>query len=430
MSRHIKFPLFMKDDVPVRTMEEFREYFDLEKMLYDFVSGRLATWLKDRYYDELAEKVSELDKRNNNSIETLCKLFEIEKSEYNAENLNLQDIEKTITNKLKVKAITSREDAIDNPNSVVFSQEDLDRLLSDTKISEIFVYGTEFCPKIVNRKIKFTGIGEKKTILNFKNYSIIEAKYFGYTFENIEIESDSLKELKANKAVPVNIFDNLFNIAFNDNELNILLDDINISKIYLYKGKYTLKLKSHPVEIEGIEEVSLNSDDVFQTEYEKAGYTFVNVGLPTKFNFSNKDVTDGFIFGYYNGKPLQWIILEKNKESIRAITRYVIEQRIYSKYYSGWENSSLKHWLNYGFYDTAFSDEEKERIDEVTILSKQEVLQTWHLDSEKEWWTKTPVNGRYGSYIYIVQLNGEISERNNRPMEIPCGVRPVITITI
>lgn len=32
MRKNIKFPLKMKDDFPVRTMEELREHFDLTKM--------------------------------------------------------------------------------------------------------------------------------------------------------------------------------------------------------------------------------------------------------------------------------------------------------------------------------------------------------------------------------------------------------------
>ena len=50
MAKKIRFPLNM-NGTDVRTIEELREYFDLESVLGYFANGKLVTWLKDRYYD-------------------------------------------------------------------------------------------------------------------------------------------------------------------------------------------------------------------------------------------------------------------------------------------------------------------------------------------------------------------------------------------
>ena len=57
MAKKIRFPLKMKDGTDVRTLDELREHFDLESVLGYFADGKLKTWLADRYYDEMAQKV-------------------------------------------------------------------------------------------------------------------------------------------------------------------------------------------------------------------------------------------------------------------------------------------------------------------------------------------------------------------------------------
>ncbi|GIW48838.1 MAG: hypothetical protein KatS3mg079_314 [Caloramator sp.] len=55
MVKKVKFPLEIKDGVKVRTIEELRENFDLEKSDMYFINSKLAIWLIDRGYNEEAE---------------------------------------------------------------------------------------------------------------------------------------------------------------------------------------------------------------------------------------------------------------------------------------------------------------------------------------------------------------------------------------
>lgn len=48
MAKKIKFALTMKDGTKVRTLNELREHFDLERVIGYFLDGRLQKWLEDR----------------------------------------------------------------------------------------------------------------------------------------------------------------------------------------------------------------------------------------------------------------------------------------------------------------------------------------------------------------------------------------------
>jgi TPR repeat protein len=58
MANKAKLMLVMSDEVPIRTLEELREHFDLVNVLSCFFSGKLSKWLVDRHYGEAAEKIS------------------------------------------------------------------------------------------------------------------------------------------------------------------------------------------------------------------------------------------------------------------------------------------------------------------------------------------------------------------------------------
>ena len=60
MARKIKFALEMKDKEPVRTLEDLRAHFDINKAVAYFLDGKLMTWLEDRYYEVEAAHLSDL----------------------------------------------------------------------------------------------------------------------------------------------------------------------------------------------------------------------------------------------------------------------------------------------------------------------------------------------------------------------------------
>ena len=53
----IKYALTMADGAKVRTLEDLRDHFDWPHVLGYFLDGKLAEWLRDRYFDELKARI-------------------------------------------------------------------------------------------------------------------------------------------------------------------------------------------------------------------------------------------------------------------------------------------------------------------------------------------------------------------------------------
>ena len=71
-----------------------------------------------------------------------------------------------------------------------------------------------------------------------------------------------------------------------------------------------------------------------------------------------------------NGQePIRWIVLQKTKSQLMLMSKYGLDVQPFNT--EGvdirWENCSLRAWLNDDFYNTAFTDEEKEKINTKTV---------------------------------------------------------------
>lgn len=92
------------------------------------------------------------------------------------------------------------------------------------------------------------------------------------------------------------------------------------------------------------------------------------------------EVGDQIIFGSYeqdndasDGKEdIEWIVLAKEPDRILVISKYGLDAKAVNEngIVKTWENSSLRKWLNEDFINTAFSDEEKERILKTTVIAE------------------------------------------------------------
>lgn len=78
----------------------------------------------------------------------------------------------------------------------------------------------------------------------------------------------------------------------------------------------------------------------------------------------------------WNEDPIEWIILEKDSENkkVLLISKYILDVR-FNVYKSGeknttWENSNIRTWLNNEFYNTAFTEEEKNKIKEEQLVNE------------------------------------------------------------
>ncbi len=94
---------------------------------------------------------------------------------------------------------------------------------------------------------------------------------------------------------------------------------------------------------------------------------------------SQTNVGECITFGNYeqdnkkaNGKEeIEWIVLSKEENRTLVISKYALDCKQYNTSYASitWETCSLRKWLNNGFINTAFTDDEKEIIATTTVVA-------------------------------------------------------------
>lgn len=182
MAKKIKFALEMANGVKVRSgLEELREHFDMEKIASYFLSGKLLEWLEDRYYDDEAAKIAELDKDAPNLNAQLCAIIGVDASKYDA--FDVEALERLNEKKRLLKERTSDSKIIDNAMLTAFNQEDLADLL-DLESPVIYLCGEKFNIPIRVEHKKYIGIlGTPKIEIRATSDNDLKAK--DIIFENV-----------------------------------------------------------------------------------------------------------------------------------------------------------------------------------------------------------------------------------------------------
>ncbi|GEM_PF-1152548 len=170
--------------------------------------------------------------------------------------------------------------------------------------------------------------------------------------------------------------------------------------------------------------------------------------------------------GKYDGKDIEWIVLDKTGDKVLLLSRYAIEAMPYDVDWGSaqWEYSSLRKWLNNDLYNSAFSPDEKEHIqmthlnnadsqnfgndtdDNVFILSAEEVEKYFTSDEDRRvlatehavnngacvsdgydgsscWWVRS-----VGDDVSFVSCAGDIAYDVGEALRTDIGVRPAIWI--
>ncbi len=94
-----------------------------------------------------------------------------------------------------------------------------------------------------------------------------------------------------------------------------------------------------------------------------------------------------------NGQePIEWLILSREDDRMLLISKYVLDAQYYyeintSAEHIGWEDSTVRTWLNSDFYNTAFNDEEKKYIPLSKVISS---------------WGHEPVIEETDDYVFLL----------------------------
>lgn len=184
MAKKIKFPLEMENGVMVRTLEQLKESFSLEKVLSYYTSGKLLTWLNDRYYEEESIQIGKLNSSSVDFKQKLCEIFDVE---YTADDeIDMEILEQRNIKISKLKQFTEDESIIKSVDSVAFNQEELADLL-DEDITPIYLCSEEFTIPISKENVAYIGVNNP--IININSQEDIDLRKKNITISNIKIKN-------------------------------------------------------------------------------------------------------------------------------------------------------------------------------------------------------------------------------------------------
>lgn len=155
-------------------------------------------------------------------------------------------------------------------------------------------------------------------------------------------------------------------------------------------------------------------------------------------------------FGHCNGEALKWIVSAVDGDCVLLVSQYLIPcsqiNRMFDRTASNskWETSSMKAWLNEGFLNDSFSEEEMASIVPgasgcLVSLPSIEEVRAFEGDSEllsarykddaysSSWWLRS--TGTKDGNIAYVNGRGSVVE-SGMPANYTMGVRPMVWVRI
>ena len=89
------------------------------------------------------------------------------------------------------------------------------------------------------------------------------------------------------------------------------------------------------------------------------------------------EIGEHVMYGSYQGEPVEWRVLDKKDREILLLSEYGLDAQPFDtsgKSRVDWKDSTIRKWLNDDFYNSAFSEKEKENI----VESKSEGFEEYN----------------------------------------------------
>lgn len=158
MAKKVRFPLEMNAGIEVRDVVSLRENFCLERVMQYFLDGRLVVWLRDRYENELADKIEKLDARDVLLEEKVCKILGVEFDE------GIQERSKKIA---KLKDLSAEKEYINHIDAMAFEQDEIYDLL-DEDVKTIYLCGERFVIPLAQEGVTYVGVNKPIVVVDSK----------------------------------------------------------------------------------------------------------------------------------------------------------------------------------------------------------------------------------------------------------------------
>lgn len=200
MAKKIKFPLILKDQNQARTIEEVKDFFDLERIYEYYLNGKLLIWLQDRYYEEEVQKLQGLDPSSQNIHQKLCEIFSVNYQEQATFN---QDISKRRQEKLKLlKQLTDDDEILTNVDNTALNQEELSDLL-DEGIQTIYLCDNTFSIPLTKSNMEYIGLGA--STVNIKSNKDVSLDQYDIVLKNLTLSCATPIKVTCSKSCDLKI---------------------------------------------------------------------------------------------------------------------------------------------------------------------------------------------------------------------------------
>ena len=221
------FKLKLKDGATVSTLEELRENFDLEKVVDCFHSGELLQWLKDRFYDDEAEAIENIDD-DTNLIAKICTALNVECEE------DLEFTQRLREKKARLAELTDDENIIDKAAVTALNQEDLATLIQ-MGCKTIYLCGEIFNVPLRMAGVKYIGIlSTPKIKIRAKSQDDLDEKKIVFencilpwqkaaleiANENVRAADSTIRDADMAKEMTNCTKNNIFDVSFRTKQLN------------------------------------------------------------------------------------------------------------------------------------------------------------------------------------------------------------------
>lgn len=182
MAKKIRFPLEMEQGVEVRSLEELRDNFSLARVLVYISNGKLATWLRDRYVDDIADAIEDLNIADADLAKKVSDIFNVPFDEQTA-----IDLAKAEERNLKLGILrnyTTEQSFLNAVDNVAFTQDELYELLDDDA-NTIYLCGDRFSISKSKKGMTYIGVNKPVIVIDSKeevnwkekNISLIDVTY-------------------------------------------------------------------------------------------------------------------------------------------------------------------------------------------------------------------------------------------------------------
>ena len=158
MAKKIRFPLEMKNEIEVRSMEELRNNFSISRVLSYLKNGKLEIWLRDRFETDIADKIGQLDSQAEDLAKRLCEIFDTPYNEKTEEEL--KKAEERTERIILLKKYTDDKQFEAVIDSVAFNQ--------DEDADTIYLCGEKFSIPLAKEGVSYIGINQPMVVIDSK----------------------------------------------------------------------------------------------------------------------------------------------------------------------------------------------------------------------------------------------------------------------